>query len=432
MLLTVLFYADPRNGLDFSNMEPKSYDEWSVRYSKKRRLQLTSARNEYMKHRQLTKESKAIKCFLKNETSAKQTCPRNISPVSDTVLSIGGPYFSAIDDRLHDCPRMVKGQMVGKRNFKTENYRYYVEGDFSRFDSTQSHLVMMSVNHTLYNIAFQDPDFDQIVVNQLLAVGKTNSGVRYRTDGRKSGDSDTSSGNSLINLFTIWLSLVNVPAEDWDCVVEGDDSLISTNNPDVTTYLTVVNTLGFGLKSDMYLTLEDTSFCGRHLVEYHGKVSEMCDINRTLTKFNITTSSQPNLKALLLAKAMSYYQTDKGTPIIGTLCSVLIRLLLREVNNADLMRALRSTERATRLHRTGRYVRNYKWGVFTPSPAARAHVCTRSGISIREQIAIESEYLSWLQLGYIPDKISRVGMASDVIENGDNIVEYRSASDVYH
>jgi hypothetical protein len=233
--------------------------------------------------------------------------------------------------------------------------------------------------------------------------GVSDFGIRYELDGtRCSGDAHTSIGNGLINAFNTFLATYHV-GDSVDSVHEGDDGLIGVdeaNSEAVRQGLDILPCLGFVVKAACYNQIDDASFCGRHFYTDGIQLHDTADIMRTLLKFH-TSVSNVKCDALLLAKAMSYYHTDRHTPLIGPLCHALISVLKEKVSFSSYKRACQATK-YTR-YATVDVVIDYH--LDTPlcdiTTAARVSCARRSGISIALQEALESVYLSMITRGEV-------------------------------
>jgi len=357
----------------------------------------------------LNQKDAVVKNFLKIETSVTSGDPRNISPRSDRFLSSIGPYVSAVEKLMCHHPRLVKGRDIVERDAHMSaltSCSHFIETDYSRFDMSYSYEMIHSFE--MMALLFFFDDFDEGYADSLRMLfetsGKSDIGLDYSVFGtRCSGDAHTSIGNGLVNDFMTWLCVPH----DSEHFHEGDDGVIGLRGEveyqQVMYNLNVISCLGFQLKMDTYHSIHETTFCGRFFYEDRGQLYSYCDIERALSKFH-TVCSDGDSRALLLAKAMSINYTDGGTPIIGCVSDVIIRLLLPVVMPRSLKRA------KYRLQHEGRYkVLRYSSDHFSdPTPAIRAACWNRTGFTPSVQIAFENYYRSFLKLGYIPNVIQRL------------------------
>lgn len=285
----------------------------------------------------------------------------------------------------------------------------WVEVDFERFDAHVDVMILEEVEHEVYYTLF---DADDPWIRELLSIQlRTNAyhvaGVTYRCIGRRcSGDPNTSIGNSLINRFLHWLAFREEVM--WASFHEGDDCLAwfevcgETDRARLTQrLLDTAATLGFAVKVVCSENPEETVFCGR--VNYVGRdgLSTAADLPRAMNKFHVTTANLPTQapsrvaakRSLLLGKAMSYYVTDRDTPVLGWLCYSIIRLL-RGVKPRF--------EDTWKMHQLG----NLDAVDFSVPPnvdvALRVAFDMRYDLRIQAQESLEAEYRGWVAAGAIP------------------------------
>lgn len=337
-----------------------------------------------------------VQNFLKYETTISLTDPRNISPRLDRFLAIVGPYISAIDHAACKCEYLVKGLTPDDRALKLDHLKereVFIETDYSRFDMTISFDWLRLVEYNILTSPFPRTEhelFHQAMRHTWSTQGDNEFDLRYQVKGgRCSGDAHTSIGNGLLNRFNTWLVLQNLPADSWTSFHEGDDGVIGIDeaqSADAINLLTIIESYGFKIKTVVSNRIEDITFCGRWMFPSGQRLYEMCDVPRALSKFHISLR-QGKLQTLLLAKAMSYYYTDRNTPIIGELCYGLIMYLKPLLTRSAL-------KRATQLSLLDRYcLRDSKWTTeFSPPEVphdARIMLALRAGIDVPDQIALE-------------------------------------------
>lgn len=324
---------------------------------------------------------------------------------------------------MGDHPNLVKGLDLKARELKLSGknktarslteYDCYLETDYSRFDLCISAAYLASVERIFLTCAFQG---DSWLLDLVACLGTTRGinelGLSYNVLGtRCSGDAHTSIANGLINHFNTWLAFVELPPNSWVSFHEGDDGIIgvSSNYREQAIHnLHLLPVLGFQLKLLVHSNLDDATFCGRFLVNQLHGVDSYCDLRRSLAKIH-TINSDGDPEALLLAKMISYYHTDKSTPVIGTLSTVIIRILLPKVTTRRLTRAMNHLKRDwwfAQKHKDLVFRESYP--LHQPELLVRALVADRCDIDIGLQYAFESYYLSWLELGHIPSIVDRL------------------------
>jgi len=294
-------------------------------------------------------------------------------------------------------------------NTQLSGYSHYIETDYNRYDRTISAEYLEQVQDPLLTAAF--PRDLHPLLHACLDLahetsGRSEYGVAYKVAGtRCSGDAHTSYANGLINHFNTWLCLRSLPADSWTSVHEGDDGVIAVRDGMINqavANLDLLTTLGFGVKMDVYINIDDVSFCGRHLYQEGGEIGEHADILRTLSKYHTTIS---NLKDITLAyaKACSYYYTDAHTPLLGPLSYAIMAVLHNKLSFSQRKRAHRVSSK--------RYImRDHIIPVFDKVPKfapsaitveARVSCMRRTGLTIPIQVALEKAYLRQVTCGSI-------------------------------
>ncbi len=410
-------------GMAWANhpLRPKPFEEWVKRYGVARRAELTKAREEVEAAGLLAKDAN-VKNFIKIETSNKCGDPRNISPPSDKLLVIMGPYLSTLDDASHDCPFMIKGKNIKDRDKhmkRLSEYEFFAEIDFSRYDQTLCDALLACMQDEQIRTSF--PEDEHALFHEALRLARKFKGVSeygtfYTQIGtRRSGDVTTSNKNGTMAKQSIWSVLRRLPRGSWYAFCEGDDIVIGFRYVDkklaeyLLSYLWV---LGLMPKINIFDSLSDTTFCGRFYADSVSGLVSYCDPLRSLSKFH-TTISSGDPKALLLAKSLSYYFCDGHVPIIGSLCKSLIILLRDQVSDRRIKRALafnfknlswnyqlagiKIDWKKVRTMGLNTDVRNDLRGLF--------HY--RTGVSPDVQKNYEKEFESWIKYG-VPSSVGRI------------------------
>jgi hypothetical protein len=340
------------------------------------------------------------------------------------MLVMLGPYISALEHALVDHPALVKGLNLDERMQKLNgknsvgkslsDYPVYLETDYSRYDLSISASYIKSVERVFLSYPFLAEDgYLQLLGWLEETKGISEIGLTYDVTGtRCSGDAHTSIANGLINHFNTWVAMIELQPDDWVSFHEGDDGIIGVRSAvadQAIHNMHLMPVLGFQLKLDVYRSIDDTSFCGRFLVDSPYGVSSYCDVLRTLAKFH-TITSDGDPEALLLAKMISYYCTDRATPIIGVLSCIIIQLLLPVVTTRRLMRALDHMKRSYwfRVKHKNEVMIRQEYPLVRADPYVRANVAMRCGIDIVTQLTYEKYYISWLDLGHIPGQVSKM------------------------
>nr|UGO57455.1 MAG: hypothetical protein 1 [Riboviria sp.] len=428
--VTVDRFIDQKLRRRVQTLEPMLFDQWVSRYPLNRQLALSKARESLLDRGNASPTDARVENFLKYEVSTTMTDPRNISPRGDAFLSVLGPYISALEHNFCKLPFLVKGIGLDKRHAKITrlgDYSAYIETDYSRFDMTISEEVQRLIEYRLLTYAFNERDhplFHALMSMTWKTKGNNEFDIAYATiGGRCSGDAHTSLGNGLLNYFMTWAAFENA-GFDWISYHEGDDGIIGLPRESVgmaADLLTVINTMGFKVKSVVSEQLEDTTFCGRWLINIDGQVVSFADVPRTLGKFNVTTA-QGKLQTLLVAKALSYYHTDRNTPIIGPLCQAILKIYM-----PGLTRSAR--KRAVSLIAGDRFMMReevYNDSLQDEDPCiryeARWLVEHRGCYTISAQLQLEKTFLDWVSRGAVPLKFQKLLCGEQIFEADDRHV----------
>ncbi|APG76318.1 hypothetical protein 3 [Hubei tombus-like virus 40] len=401
---------------------PVPFNEWVKRYPLKRREQLSEAHDRLLQLGMLGTRESIVKNFLKIETTTKGVDCRNISPRSDVFLACVGPYIAAVEHEALNAPFLVKGRNIRARDKwmgSLSRFSHFIEIDFARFDMTLSKELLENVEHELLLRPFSEDQhalFHIFMKMALRTKGVSEFGTSYRISGtRCSGDAHTSIGNGLLNRFAIWWCLRYIPEQDWVSFHEGDDGVIGLVEGRVDEARAALESLwclGLQAKIDVYHDLSQTSFCGRFMADTASGMMSYCDPLRALAKFH-TTVSDGDPKALMLAKALSYYSTDRNTPVVGVLCYALITILRPEVTAKRLRKALRFNARNlswfAQYEDAEDFWQYWRRGVTRPCcDILRPFFALRSGVSIREQQSLEQMFDNWVSVGYVPGEFGKI------------------------
>lgn len=357
------------------------------------------------------------------------TDPRNISPRTDAFLAVLGPYISALEHEALDCPFLVKGLNIRQRDLKMEdlmNYDLFLETDYERFDLTVAKEMMKQVEQRLIKHCFDEVDHPLLYTALALVLdtfGLSDFGWMYKVEGtRCSGDAHTSFANGVLNAFNLWVVLRLLPVGAWRAYHEGDDGLAGLRKEyeEIVKFLvSQLACLGFIVKSMVTPVLEDTTFCGRFYCQTSQGLRSYCDPARALSKFHVTLSDCTDMKGLLRAKAMSYYDTDGHVPLVGALCQGV----LNATTGHRLSKGVIASTLKSRRH-TNSHVFDFNGGVKNRiDEELRAAVCRRSGWDPAFQLAMESVYRSWAHFG-VPSDFPKLPLDCNAVDGEDRVVHF--------
>lgn len=148
---------------------------------------------------------------------------RYIKPL-ETVITKTGRFNYNFGKGTYD-------QIAQKVAKLKKKYNYFTEIDHDAFDSRVTQQ-MLSLTHKFYQSCFyHNKELNKLSKATLNNRCKDRHGQTYDVVGtRMSGDVDTSFGNCLINYAILKQVLAELNIEG-DCIVNGDDSIIFTNQP---------------------------------------------------------------------------------------------------------------------------------------------------------------------------------------------------------
>jgi len=316
---------------------------------------------------------------------------------------------------------MVKGLSPEERDRKLSRlleFDAFADIDFDRLDKSIDEMLqrVVEVGHLRHAYSeHADCDlFVQYLELCLCSQGYNDLGVKYVIHGqRRSGDNHTSTFNAGVCRFAVWLCFRHIPISDWWTFHEGDDILIgymSKWRDQIEVNLSYISLLGLSIKLTFVNSFQELSFCGRYLYDDCGVVCSYADPFRTLAKIH-TSITPGNTKILMLAKAYSYAHTDGLTPVIGIFAQVVRNRLLEEVNPSRLGKVLRRNCRKGEMRfnilmyfnddieKFIQAIFDSKADLIRATPAGRAAFAARTGVSIRQQMNLEEEYITWLKDG---------------------------------
>ena len=273
-------------------VEPVAFEEWNANFPRGRRKQHEVAKRQLEEDGLLGKDL-IRSSFIKLETYNKSTMdgvddfdPRLIQGVGHKANVALGPWMAACNKELKEMfsrngPACYASGMTSEEVGKwMENaLQEFAEPlflwcDFSRFDATQG-MGCYNFEKALYlRLGIHNyPEAYQVFKAQRKTLGYTRCGIRYEVLGtRKSGDPNTSCGNTALNLSTATQTMLDMGLESFRMIALGDDLLIVTSNPTVRkvmgnydnlkkTYEMHMTAYGFKPKVAYSLRLCDAEFC---------------------------------------------------------------------------------------------------------------------------------------------------------------------------
>lgn len=172
-----------------------------------------------------------------------------------------------------------------------KKYKYYTEADHSTFDAHVT-VEQLQMTHIFYQACYlHNQELRELSRKTLINKCIGRNGESYIVRGtRMSGDVDTSLGNSLIN-YAIIMEVLATMGLEGDCIVNGDDSIIFTNEP-VDIERAAKHFKTFNMDTKLLPSVEDihqVEFCQTRLVfNSAGIPTMMMNPKKSVQKFGMT------------------------------------------------------------------------------------------------------------------------------------------------
>jgi hypothetical protein len=304
-----------------------------------------------------------IKPFVKAETYGKLAFPRVISQVSSgfmmemSSLVLAMAPYRKVPLQFRQLPKdsvptvphipyafgISAGEVSAQMVRLTADVDEVIVTDFSDFDATQNHLTM-GLQKLWYQYWFRNEYVDhieEIMRSQAHIPGYFRNGWKYDSHWtRKSGGPDTSDGNTFLNQFVSYVTLRRCSLNHTDSmrylgIYGGDDGVSPIPNhvgreKYIDTLNRTVKDLGMTLKEADVRTRENNDrvdFLGRYYRPWNGDQESMLDVARAANK--LMTVSQRVLNdigpvEIFWLKCYAYFLTDRNTPFLGNLVSLVV------------------------------------------------------------------------------------------------------------
>lgn len=385
-----------------------SFETWiaGTDYPDWRKQQLRDCWTKLGSAARLTVRHYACKSFIKDESYSEFKHARGINSRTDEFKCAVGPIFKAIEREVFKLPQFIKHVPVADRpkyikdRLSRGGGRLFAT-DYTSFESLFVPELMTAVEFELYDYMTQalpdHEDFMWLCRNVIGGVQQCHfRGFTATVPGcRMSGEMCTSLGNGFSNLmFALFLAReLGIP--DLDGVVEGDDGLfVAGRFPTSEDFAT----LGLVIKIEEHNTFSEASFCG--LVFDSNELINVTDVIDTVVGFGWTygcyarCSTKRNLM-LLRCKALSLAHQYPGCPVIQELAKYGLRVTtgvrnyIRSWVKKSGPRGMSMWERE-QLLAAMRDERKLKFP--TPGPATRLLVERLYGVSVEEQVSLESYF----------------------------------------
>lgn len=404
-----------KNMTPISGAQDVTFETWIglTPYTQKRKDELKKLWAELgaSEFDKIPKNRRNVKSFTKKETyKFTYKHHRTINGRDDAMKIFFGPIFKAIEKELFARDEFIKKIPVKDR----PTYIYerlfklgatYFCSDYSSFESLFTPELMKRVENILYKHMTKHmqigPEFIRAVATVLLKANIIDAGhyslIIEAT--RMSGEMNTSLGNGFANLMIILFICMKLGTEVVPCV-EGDDNMSRIIGP--VPQPEHFAKLGLVIKTEVYDTLEDTSFCGQIFAEAARDV--LTDPRDVLSSIGwvdgkYAGGKESSAKCLLRAKAWSYGYQYEACPII----SAAARAMLRLTASYDQRKILTSLDS----HKRELYEEAFKAGRpelnRTPHQASRLLIESKYNIPVAIQLRYENYFDNLNHLEPIPN-----------------------------
>jgi hypothetical protein len=300
-----------------------------------------------------------IRAFMKKESYAKFSDPRNISPVAGPEKVGLSRFIQPIADYVKQFDWYAFGrspESVARRvsDILTDGKpSAVIETDFTRFDGTVGE-ALRYLERTLLFRAFGEEYHRELKALHARTHSVDvvmRSGIKYNSKkSRLSGMPETSVFNGVDNAFVAFVALrhtiqdghyLSAP-EAFDILTKsglfgGDDGLVkNVLRSDIEW---AAKALGLIIKPNVVSRGDPVTFLGRWYGPgtWYGDPTTTADIPRQLAKFNVTFAA-PNGRTpleMLRLKVDSFLINDRHTPVLGRILCALDRRLPRAADDAE-------------------------------------------------------------------------------------------------
>jgi hypothetical protein len=290
------------------------------------------------------KDDSPIQSFQKAEAYGKITDPRIISTIPGVAKYNYSRYIYSFTKVLRQTKwyafAITPIEIARRVASICLLALYAIMTDLSRFDGRVS-IVLRTLEKLAmlrYFAIEYHKELAELMASQQNQRAYTKFGVKYGTGfTRASGSPETADFNSMDNAFMAYVSLRKTirdgrpvsAQEAWDGlgIYGGDDGITADVDPNV--YVATCSEVGQVLELDIVKRGESgVTFLARtySLHVWHGATDSICDIGRQLSKLHVTPSLPITVTPLqkLCEKLYSYYLTDRNTPIIGQLATMVV------------------------------------------------------------------------------------------------------------
>lgn len=345
------------------------------------------------------------KGFGKDESYGEFKTPRMICSRTDAFKTFFGPFVKIAEMIVYSLPFFAKhltpDQKVERldRILSRAACRVHVL-DYTAYESHFTPDVMAICEFSLLCWIFQFvPGFHLLMAMCVFIIGRQNViklvGFTFRVFARMSGEMDTSLGNGFTNLMIILTICRMSGNSDVDCMVEGDDCVVSMRGPGITAEM--FKFAGWHVKLETYDNAMEAGFCGMIYDEFDKAV--ITDPIKMLLNFGWASAqyrnaSERTMMALIRVKALSFLYQYPSCPIITKLAEHYL-MLTNKITFYTMFKVMSKSH-------VSEYQREIWARVSRNRPTARpigyntrCLMERKFGIPVEVQVSVERQIESW-------------------------------------
>lgn len=367
----------------------------------------------------LTPKSAQLKLFVKFE----KLSPAKVNPDPRAIQFRDAKYCVALGRYLKPVEHVVyrfrgdgkhfpASRLIGKglsqaarakllvRKFSRFVRPVVIGVDARRFDLHVS-LELLQIEHSVYMMCLNHPEFQELLNQQLRSTGVTSKGIRYSMRGRRaSGDFNTASGNCILMVL---MCSAFLSGKRYELLDDGDDCLILIEEDDLSWLLANIGPafLEFGMEikvESVARTLEHVLWCQSRPIQYEpGKYKFVRDpwkvLSTAMSGVKYVDSDKARRK-LINTIGMAELVLNLGVPVLQEFATAMMRNAATPdsivLDSTDSLSYKVSLElKAMNLRQLER---------LDPRPitdAARESFAIAFNISVEEQLELEEFLANW-------------------------------------
>jgi len=277
-----------------------------------------------------------ISAFIKRELYDEDKTPRMIMGRDPRFNLLFSKFTTWVENALPKVRQFSKGKNFVERGRQFEeiysDMHRIIEGDFSKFESTQKRQLLEDVELGLFYRLLEKHAyliFEKIFGVKMHKVGWTAHGMKfYFWLCRGSGDMDTGLGNSLVSWCGCRYFEIKNGLEPGNFAVDGDDNYIRwTHSHD--NYYDSFAELGLDSKLILRNNYWDVNYCSGKFVKYDGKrfiyIHNLRKVFANNSYLKVQNSLQFCVGEYLAGLGIMYRNIYKGSRLMEAYSKFLLR-----------------------------------------------------------------------------------------------------------